>query len=119
MARRKLRAKERDWKRHIETWRTSGLTQKDFCLENGLPITKFRWWKRELLKRGVLEKGEKQNRPVFVPVELTESHSESKSGESPPAFEVLLKGERVIRVPSGFDGDDFQRLVSILEAIPC
>jgi len=39
------------WKEHIERWCNSGMTQKDYCQENGLKWSTFHYWKQRLQEK--------------------------------------------------------------------
>jgi len=38
----------RYWRRWLEKWERSGLTQAEFCRRHGLKAGNFAWWKRKL-----------------------------------------------------------------------
>jgi hypothetical protein len=39
------------WKEHIERWCNSGMTQKDYCQDNGLKWSTFHYWKQRLQEK--------------------------------------------------------------------
>ena len=39
------------WQEHIERWRNSGMTQKDYCRQNGLKWSTFHYWKQRLREK--------------------------------------------------------------------
>ena len=50
MPRRDL-AKEKDWRRLLRQWRASGLSGRDFCVEQRLSEPSFYAWRREIARR--------------------------------------------------------------------
>ena len=43
-------AKSIYWKKHINAWRTSQMTQQDYCKQNGLSFASFGYWRTRLKK---------------------------------------------------------------------
>ena len=80
--------RERRWREHLAAWRTSGVSQAEYCRQHGLTQNDFSWWKREIARRTVAAA------PTFVPVSIVPTPSK------PYAFEVSLLSGRVLR----FDG---------------
>jgi transposase-like protein len=124
---RRDRSKERFWQRLLRLWRRSGRTVRDFCDEHGVSEPSFFAWRRMLAERdqqrGQRGRRDKPNarasadppaqaddQPVFVPLRVV----------STAAFEVMLKGGRVVRVPAGFDAASLRQLLAIVdEERPC
>jgi transposase len=101
--------KERQWRRWIRQWQTSGLSVRDFCARYGLATASFYHWRR-LLERRATE------RPAFVPVQVV--------ADLPPpqasALGLVLPDGRTIRVSAGFDTATLRRLLAVLEGEgPC
>jgi hypothetical protein len=68
--------------------------------------------------------GPSVGRALFVPVQVVEAqacslevHQGRGLAAEAPTLEVVLTGERRIRVPSGFDDTTLYRLVHVLEAV--
>ena len=38
------------WQQQISNWKTSGLSQKEFCLRQALALSTFSYWKRRIEK---------------------------------------------------------------------
>ena len=86
------------WREHFKAWEKSGLSQPDFCREQGINQHSFTYWRSKLVvKRKAVG--------TFVEVH-------------PPAtaksFELSLSGGVTVKVPPGFDARELNRL---LEAI--
>jgi hypothetical protein len=82
----------------------SGLTQAEFCRREGISLASLRTWKYRRLKP--TPPGPTR---AFVPVRLVEP-SPAASGP----IEVVLVGERRLRVAVGFDEQTLLRLVRLL-----
>jgi hypothetical protein len=96
----------------VAAWGQSGLSQVEFCRQEGINGGTFAWWKRRLEQRaGELSK--RRGRPPktsgrFVEVRLT--------GTSSTTYEVVLGRGRSIRVASQFDPQVLSRLISAVES---
>lgn len=39
------------WEQHLNTWKNSGLTQKDYCKREGLAYGSFKNWRSQLIEK--------------------------------------------------------------------
>jgi transposase-like protein len=117
---RRDRSKERFWRRLLRLWRRSGQTIRDFCAEHEVSEPSFFAWRRMIAERDQqrrrrdnpnskasaepLPKANEQ--PAFVPLRVVSTDM---------AFDVVLKGGRVVRVSAGFDAASLRRLLAVLE----
>jgi hypothetical protein len=81
---------------------------REFCVDAGLSLPSFYWWRRELRSRDA--RRDAGQRPRFVPVRVTAAAS---------VLDVVLGGGRVVRVGGGFDAAHLCAVVAALEATPC
>ena len=102
--------RELKWRRHLAVWQKSGLSQAAYCRQQGLTQNDFSWWKREIAGRAVAT-GQR-----FVPVQIA----------APPrtasyAFELELRGGRMLRFDGCVDPAALNAVVRVLEAeaAPC
>jgi transposase len=106
-------SKERFWRMQVRRWRTSGLSVRDFCAEQGLSEPSFYAWRRTLAER---EATAVQFVPVTVTPEVTpEVKTRAGADGSAGAVELLLGGGRRLRIGPGFDGPTLTRLLALLE----
>jgi hypothetical protein len=100
--------KEKQWRRRIAEWRTSGLSVRAFCARRGLTTPSFYAWRRVLEQRDA-------ERPAFVPVRVVP--------DGPPAcagtLEVVLAGGRIVRVTPNFDAATLRQVLAVLEERAC
>jgi len=103
------------WRRLVRRWRSSGLTQADFCRRQRLSIPAFRWWKQELDRRDARRHGSSAGTAHFLPVKVV-SPSDSVSSGNGGLVELELNGGRILRVRPGFDPDLLVKIISAVEA---
>ena len=96
--------KERQWRRWIALWRTSGLSVRAFCDRHGLATPSFYAWRRILHQRAA-------DTPTFVAVQVVPDATPAQA----TALEVVLGDGRVVRVAPGFDDATLRRLLAVLQ----
>lgn len=115
------------WRKQVEDWQSSGLSQSAFCQQRKLVITTFNGWKRKfagqapgpgrhraprMASSGTRSPRPSQTRrssvPAFVPVQLTPSSTGNW------ALEVQCANGRVLRLR---DYLETQALLSLLRAL--
>ena len=94
--------KEREWRGWLERWQRSGLSVAGFCRRRGLDARRFYAWRRILAQRD----GEQT---AFVPVQVL------TNPESVSVLELVLAGDRRLRVPRGFDVTTLRQVLRVLE----
>lgn len=95
--------KEQQWRRWIDQWQHSGLTVRAFCARHGLSEPSFYAWRRTLQQR--------QPVPTFVPVRVVPDSTSAAAA----SIEIVLAGDRTLRVAPGFDAATLRRLLHLLE----
>jgi hypothetical protein len=99
---------ERQWRRRLKEWERSGLSGRDFCRRYALSEPSFYSWRREIGRRD-REQAAAEQQPAFVPVAVVAAEP----------LEVVVRGDRVVRVGRGFDAAHLRAVVTALEALPC
>ena len=105
-----LKQKRSFWKQHLERWRSSNVTQKAFCLENGLKAHQFTYWKKRFVE---IESGGIQ----FVPVRLSRFKESAPASRASNLVLIIDRGFRV-EIGPDFDPVLLRRLVAALRAVP-
>jgi hypothetical protein len=101
--------KERQWRRWLEDWRTSGLSVRAFCSRRGLSEPSFYGWRKVLDRRAA-------SSAAFLPVDIVADDVATQVS----GLELVLAGGRTVRVAPGFDAATLRQLVSVLEEVrPC
>ncbi len=117
-------SREAYWRRVLDEWSRSGLTQAAFCRKRAIPVWSFRWWKHELPRRrpvsatvkgqrkqaSTKQQSEHPSQPAFLPVRIAPASV---------LLEIVLTNGRVIRVPSGCNPEMIGKLAFELEQTPC
>jgi transposase len=119
-------AREKFWRRTIRRQQRSGLTVRDFCLQEGLKDWTLHWWRQELSRRdrqtSAESRGEQEGEPTepapaFLSVRVTDL--EASSSRQAPPIEIVLPTGSIVRVPSGFDPSTLGQVLAVLEGRPC
>jgi transposase-like protein len=113
--------KERFWRRLFQLRRRSGSTIRAFCAEHGVSEASFFAWRRTIAERDRQpptrpndQRDAPHRQPAFVPLRIVPPPAIAPTSR-PAAFEVVLPGDRVVRVPAGFDPASLRQLLAILE----
>lgn len=85
------RARERQWRRHLERQRRSGESVRGYCRAQGLNESAFYFWRRT-----IAERDREKSRAAFVPVLI-----QGAAGDSSSAIDIHLGRGRRVRVRSG------------------
>jgi hypothetical protein len=91
--------------RHVETWKQSGLSGREYCRKSNLNYWTFRGWV-------------KKEKPTSSPERLVKVALRKDSWESAgtAGFDLVLQDMR-IRVPSDFNEESLLRLVNALRKV--
>jgi hypothetical protein len=119
-------AREKFRRRTIRRQQRSGLTVRDFCLQEGLKDWTFRWWRQELGRRDRQplaafrseQEGEPTEAPLaFLPVRVVDL--EAVSPRPAPPIEIVLPTGLIVRAPFGFDPRTLGDVLAVLGGRPC
>jgi hypothetical protein len=99
---------ENYWARHIEGWKASGKSQREYCERSGIALSTFgRWWK----KLGQRQKGMECRAPVEIPRPVREEYAFRAGGTG---LVVRLPGGIEVHVDERTDEDLLLRVVRTL-----
>jgi len=96
---------EQFWRMAIETWQASGLSVRQFCLNEGLSEPSFYIWRKKLTG-GDTEQGSDDKSSAFIEVSMPKSDHF--------AIELLLTSGNTLRVYSGTDSTILSNVLSAL-----
>ena len=124
--RRRDPAKEQYWRQLLQRWQTSGQSVHAFCQTHGLSRPLFYAWRGILAERDAAPAAPQSNvptpaaaSPAFVPVHVRADGPAEVNPPEEACLEVLLSGQRVLRIRPGFDAATLQRLLAVLEPPAC
>ena len=107
---------ERKCRPIVEDWRQSGQEASAFCRGRGLPLSAFKYWKKELPLRDQRRKSmtpdpkAKHKAIRMLPVRIVEPLSNAAL-----PIEVVARDGRVLRVAGDFDPAVLRKLLAALE----
>ena len=89
------------WKHHVEQCVQSGNTQAAYCREQGLIVSQMGYWYRKL---------NAQSTGTWLPVEV-------KTAPGSPSMDLLLAGDRCLRIAPGFDEALLKQIIMAVESV--
>lgn len=92
------------WQLAVETWRSSGLSGRDFCKCEGLSPSTLHYWKKKLSTAE--QPDETMGSPAFIEVTMPENE--------PALLELVLTSGNILRTDTTVDP---KTLVGILSAL--
>lgn len=106
------------WVQHVERWKASGLSAKEFSAESGINWRSLSWWKWRLAGGEVKRK--RRSAPEATSPALAKSLAplsfvEVTASVAREPLEVVLPSALRVRVPAGFDDATLVRLLDVLE----
>ncbi len=129
--------RERRWQEILAAQRQSGQSVRAYCRQVGVQEPAFYWWRRKLARHsgqcnhavqpGRGRRGGKPARPQrrkpsgvlagvrFLPVQV----ATERGAEADRVIEIVLGGQRVVRILAGFDRQTLAEALAVLEARPC
>lgn len=106
----KKSTKQEYWQQHITAWRSSGLSQRQYCAREGLAVQTFGYWQRKLKQE--------TSRPIFYPLTVPAACAVPKEMTEGSGLQVVLCGQRFrIAIDHNFDGETLRQLITALEAM--
>ena len=97
------------WHRTVKRWKSSGLSVRQFCRNEGLSEPTFYSWRKEVTGRTTRRSSAKRTRraSTFIEVSLPDA--------GPAPLELVLRGGAILRIAPGTDTALFQHVLSILQ----
>ena len=116
-------AKEQYWRQLLQRWQTSGQSVHAFCQTHELSRPLFYAWRGILAERDAAQRTNVPTpaaaSPVLVPIHVRADGPAEVNPPEDACLEVLLSGQRVLRIRPGFDAATLQRLLAVLEPPAC
>ena len=111
--------KQRFWRDHMEGWQRSGVSQREYCAQQGLSLSTFTLWRRRLAAGSLVPVGVVDFVPLPLPVALPGPNrgATALTRDTQTPIVVLAGGYRV-EVAKGFDADTLRAVVTALGGQP-
>jgi hypothetical protein len=94
--------RRRYWEAHIERWQHGGMTQKDYCRDNGLKWSTFHYWRKRIEE-------------LSAPMQLIQvAQTPGPTGKERSELMLIIGDHYKIRVGDGFNPATLARLVQTL-----
>ena len=100
--------REQCWRERIAVCASSGKTVAQWCRDEGIAVALYHWWKGEIKRR---------DRAHAVTPVFAELRPAPVSFIPASPLEVVLSGERLVRVHPGFDAATLSSVVRVLEGL--
>jgi hypothetical protein len=100
--------KYRYWQEHVELWHDSGLSQAEYCRQNGLRLRQWNYWKKNLARKGA-------NAAVsFVPVQISSSLPVPVTRSN---LSLFTSNGYKVEVGVGFDPTTLKQLILTVQSL--
>ena len=113
--------REFEWQGVLAEHERSGLSVAEFARRRGISPGSLGWWRHVARRRVAEQRGTtagvgRAARGGFVEVRVGSARGEVEPPALRGAFEVMVPGGCVVRVPAHFEADALRRLVAALGA---
>lgn len=114
-SRRENHEQEVFWREVIEEAEGRNSSIRDFCERRGLPDHQFYWWKRKLEGK---PQGRRGRRKILSSTERA-SFALVTGDPVEAGIEIVLRGDRRLKIGRGVDARTLAIVLSVLEGRPC
>ena len=100
-------SKREFWGQHIENWKSSGLSQTQYCKDHHLKVPTFQYWKSKMDRLSL-------SRPL-IPLTVKSTIS-STTSSFPSGVSLSFKDRFNIHLEVGFNPDTLHSILDLLES---
>jgi transposase-like protein len=101
------------WQKIVDNWRTSGVSVRRFCRQQGLTESAFYTWRKRLASAASADSG--LTLPLATePTPFLEITLPAASGPSPAPLELALCSGALLRIPAGVDRATLSAVLAVL-----
>jgi hypothetical protein len=97
------------WNGHVQQWRNSGLTQKEYCNKEGISLERLGTWKRRLDREGQKQSGAL----VAVPSRIVASALHAAS----PTLRLVVDERYRVEIPDAFSPVTLEKVLQVLDRL--
>jgi hypothetical protein len=95
------------WQMVIETWKSSGLSVRQFCKKESLSEPSFYSWRKKLAGDDSEQDNQHESEPsAFIEVAMPQNNS--------AVIELLLTSGNTLKIPVGVDAKTLTTIISVL-----
>ena len=95
----------------IERWQSSGVSQVQFCVQEGIPKSTFYYWHIKYKKeKGYLAVSKKRSHQDFIPIKVTQAKNNNISTAS--GIEISFPNGVQVNCPAGIDIQQLKTLIN-------
>ena len=115
-----MKSKEAYWDRLFKGYEQSGLSQEDFCSEQGIPIAKFKYQWRKKIGTGIRKDGaqnQSDNPFHFEPILLSKKDSAPQEPVRNQSIIIQFPNQVRCELKMDIKGKDFSSLLNQLRLL--
>jgi len=95
------------WSGHVQQWRSSGLTQKEYCNKEGISLERLGTWKRRL------DREERSGALVAVPSRIVSSALHAAG----PVLRLVVDERYRVEIPDAFSAVTLEKVLRVLDRL--
>ena len=99
------------YQKHLAKWKDTGLSQAEYCRQNGLIRHRFGYWKRKLFKEG------RQVEFAVLPVNLSEHNVPFIQDSVPSPLRLIVDSRFNLEIPDQFSQDTLTKVLQVLQVL--
>ncbi len=103
-----LEQKRSYWRKHIDSWQQTGLTQAEYCRQHNLKHHQLVYWRKRFLKT--------ETDVSFVPLQL-EDLLDLPARQKQAPLVLVINSQFKIEIRAGFDAQLLQQLIFALRGL--
>lgn len=103
-----LEQKRTYWKRHIDSWQETGLSQSEYCRRHNLKHHQLVYWKKRFLKT--------ETEVSFVPLKL-EDLLDIPARQDQASLTLVINNQFKVDIRAGFDVQLLRQLIFALRGL--
>ena len=109
---------ERNWTNHMSQWESSGLSQKKYCVQNGLNFHTFQYWRTRFnkTKRSLNPNPNPLLKIVEIKKEKILQNNPGNTNDEPMAIKLLIDNVQIL-LNNNFNADALKRVIRVLKSV--
>lgn len=108
--------KKQYWSNHIESWKTSELSQEKYCKQHGISYAAFGYWRSRLLKESSHSHKREAHTPTFKQA-IIKPYTQDKPKPVMSVIKIVLPNQTMIELPSSLIQSELTAIFQALGAL--